>query len=191
VLLLAKPVLTSRRLPSYEACNPDGSAYILLCSPVIHTGGRMMKTLVAAGVVVALAVCAVGAQDDATKKDLKAMEGTWAVTVHEFGGEKVSEDQNKQFNGKLVVKDGKYTVFTGDMKIGAGTIKLDASKTPKHVDAVSDEGADKGKAMQGIYKIEGETMMVCFGQPGSDRPTEFKTKKDTTQMLLSYKRAKK
>jgi uncharacterized protein (TIGR03067 family) len=150
-----------------------------------------MKTLVAAGVVVALAVCAVGAQDDASKKDLKAMEGTWAVTVHEFGGEKLSEEQNKQFNGKLVVKDGKYTVYMGDTKIGAGTVKLDASKTPRHVDAISSEGDEKGKAMPGIYKFEGETMMVCFGQPGGDRPTEFKTKKDTQQILLSYKRVKK
>ena len=42
--------------------------------------------------------------------------------------------------------------------------------------------------MLGIYKFEGDEMTVCFGQPGVERPKEFKTKEG--QVLVGYKRAK-
>jgi uncharacterized protein (TIGR03067 family) len=148
-----------------------------------------MKRFVAI-VAVLLAVSATRGQDDVAKKDLKAMEGTWAVTVHEVSGMKISEEDNKKADAKLIVKDGKYTVFFGGMQIATGTIKLDTSKKPKQLDAIAEDGPTKGMAMPGIYQIEGETMKVCFAQPGKDRPTEFTTKEGSGQMLLSYKRAK-
>ena len=148
-----------------------------------------MKTFVA-GVALVLAVGVVGAQDEATKKDLKAMEGTWAVTALEIGGMKIPEDDNKKVNAKLVVKDGKYTVYFDEKPYTTGTIKLDAGKSPKHIDAIAADGPTKDKVMPGIYQIAGDTMKVCFGEPSKERPTAFSTKEKTAQMLLSYKRVK-
>ncbi len=143
-------------------------------------------------VVALLAVVATARpQDEASKKDLQAMEGTWTVVVHEADGKKLSAEEAKKADSKLIVKAGKYTVYFGDKEIAAGTIKLDAAKTPKQIDAIADEGPGKGMAMPGIYEIKGDAMRVCFAQPGKDRPREFRTQEGTGQLLLGYKRVKK
>src|SRR5438552_2766968 len=126
--------------------------------------------------VALLMVGVAGGQDEAAKKDLKFMEGTWVVTLEEMGGKKITDEEKKKFNPKLVVKDGKYAVYFGDTKAASGTIKLNAGKKPREIDAVGEEGPEKGKAMPGIYKIDGEGFSVLFTQPGQERPTEFKTK---------------
>jgi uncharacterized protein (TIGR03067 family) len=144
----------------------------------------------ALGVIVLLALAAVARpQDDAAKKDLKQMEGTWAVVLEEMDGKKATEE-NKKADVKLTVKDGKYTVHFGEKQVATGEIKLDAGKTPRQIDAVAADGEFKGKAMPGIYEVKGDTMRVCFAQPGQERPTEFRTKEGSGQMLLSYKRIK-
>src|SRR5437763_1152923 len=61
----------------------------------------------ALGVIVLLALAAARPQDDAAKKDLKQMEGTWAVVLEEISGEKAPEG-SKKVDVKLTVKDGKY-----------------------------------------------------------------------------------
>jgi uncharacterized protein (TIGR03067 family) len=142
------------------------------------------------GVVVLLALAAAARpQDAAAKKDLQRMEGAWKVTLEEIDGKPTSEE--KKVDVKLVVKDGKYTVFFGDKQAATGTIKLDAGKTPRQIDAIADDGPLKGKAMQGVYEVKGDTMRVCFTQPGKERPTEFRTKEGSGEMLFSYKRIKK
>jgi uncharacterized protein (TIGR03067 family) len=146
-----------------------------------------MKRVVAIAAVLVAVTVTVARQDDATKKDLMFMEGTWAATVQEVNGKAITDEENKQANAKLVVKDGMYTVYFGETSFGKGTIKLDATKKPKHVDAV----ASDGQSLTGIYQIDGDTMKVCFAPGGKDRPTEFKTKEGTGQLLISYKRSKK
>jgi uncharacterized protein (TIGR03067 family) len=150
-----------------------------------------MKRFACAAAVL-LAVVAVGhSQDEASKKDLHAMEGTWKVVVHEADGNKTTEEDIKKDEDKrLIVKAGKYSIYFGKERVGAGKIKLDATKTPKQVDVTHDEGPGKGMAMSGIYEIKGDTMRVCFAPPGKDRPKEFRTQAGSGQMLLGYKRIK-
>ncbi len=142
------------------------------------------------GVLVLLTVAAVARpQGEAAKKDLKAMEGTWTITAAEVGGKKLKkEDQKEEI--RLTVRDGKYTIHFGDKQVATGALKLDADKTPRQIDVTTDEGEFKGKTMTGIYEIKGDTMRVCFTGDGKDRPTEFRTKEGSTQMLFTYKRIK-
>jgi uncharacterized protein (TIGR03067 family) len=140
------------------------------------------------GVLVLLTVAAVARpQGEAAKKDLKDMEGTWTAAVTEFDGKKA--DDSKKPDVKLTVKGDKYTIHFSGKQVASGTIKLDAGKTPKQIDVVTDEGEFKGKTMTGIYEIKGDTMLVCFAQ-GKDRPTEFRTKEGSMQVLITYKRVK-
>jgi uncharacterized protein (TIGR03067 family) len=118
------------------------------------------------------------------------MEGTWAVVSHEADVQKQTAEQVKKVDIKLVVKGGKYSVYFGGMKYTTGALKLDATKNPRQIDAVAEDGEFKGKAMKGIYELKGDEMRVCFAQPGKQRPTEFRTEKGTGQMLLGYKRIK-
>jgi uncharacterized protein (TIGR03067 family) len=127
--------------------------------------------------------------DDA-KKDLQAMDGTWAVTVHEKDGVKTPDELNQKLKMRLVIKEGKYVVSSDDKEVTRGSIKLDAAKKPREIDA-TDEGTSKGTVLKGIYELSGDEMKVCFGAPGEERPKEFKTSDKSPSVLLGYKRVKK
>jgi uncharacterized protein (TIGR03067 family) len=129
-------------------------------------------------------------KEDEVKKELAKMEGTWTIVIHESNGKKQTDEEVKAVKMKLVVKGDKYTVFLDDKPLTQGTLKLDPSKKPKTIDAVADDGPFKGTAMPGIYELEGDDMKVNFGQPGAARPTEFKTKEGSNQVLIGYKRVK-
>ena len=122
------------------------------------------------------------AQDAAA--DLKEMAGTWKTVVHEAFGKPTPKDQIEKTSGKLIVEGDSYKVYFGKDFIDKGTIKLDASKTPRQIDIKT----QNDEIMKGIYKIEKDEMTVCVGQPGIDRPKEFKTTQG--QMLIGYKRIK-
>ena len=125
---------------------------------------------------------------DGEAQDLKRMQGAWAVTINEAEGKKSSDEENKNANVKLVVKEDKYTIYFGDKQYTQGKIKLDPTKKPKAIDAIAADGPFEGKPMPGIYEINGDTMRVCFAVPGKDRPREFSTAKGSGHSLLTYKR---
>jgi uncharacterized protein (TIGR03067 family) len=129
------------------------------------------------------------AQSDDSAKDLKLMQGTWTGNFIEAGG-KPLPDKEKAVKVKLVLKADKYTVFLDDTKYTEGHIKLDAGKKPRTIDALPADGPNKGMVQPGIYALEGDEMRVLFSRPGTERPSAFKTKEGTEQMLASYKRVK-
>ena len=123
--------------------------------------------------------------------DLKDMEGTWLVTIHEVSGKKLGDEQIKKSESTIIIKDGKYqNVFMGKT-ISEGTLKLDSTKKPKTMDALVAEGPGKGKSMLGVFELNGDSMTVCFAQVDKERPTGLKTDEGSGQVLLKYKREKK
>jgi uncharacterized protein (TIGR03067 family) len=131
------------------------------------------------------------AQEDAVKKDLKALTGTWAVVAAERDGNKFTEEQTK---GVLLTIDGtgKASVKRGDQVVFEGTFTLDPTKKPKTVDTTqTSDGENKGKVTPGIYEVEGDTLKFCSAVPGKDRPGEFSAKSGSGHFLREYKRVKK
>ena len=49
----------------------------------------------------------------------------------------------------------------------------------------------KGKTALGIYELEGDTLKLCYSQPGKDRPKEFTAAKGSGQAMSVWKRDKK
>ena len=84
---------------------------------------------------------------------------------------------------------GLYTVMVGKGK-DEGTAKLDSSKTPKTMEITGTDGPTKGKPLLAIYKIDGDSLTICYDLSGKAYPTEFKSKPDTKLFLVEYKRAK-
>lgn len=148
-----------------------------------------MRTLFAAlALVLGLAVHA-AANDKKNDADLTAMVGNWTVEKAELGG----ADVTAAFKAlKFEVREGgKYTVELGTKDEGGFTVNAD--KTPKEMDIKSTEGANKGKTILAIYKLDGDALTVCYNLDGDKaaRPEKFESKAKTKTFLVTYKRAKK
>src|SRR5438046_6759286 len=93
--------------------------------------------LIIASISVSLA--ADNPQDPASKKDLNGLQGTWKLVSAMKDGEALPEDKVK--NTSIVIKDDTF-VFPESAEYATskeGTIKLDATKKPKQMDATSTE----------------------------------------------------
>lgn len=128
-----------------------------------------------------------GGEDDAIKKDLKLMAGTWRVISYEKDGKKTPAEQLEKTRS-IYTADGKATVQRDGKTIIQATIKIDPTKKPKQSAASYTQGELKGKTVLAIYEIDGNTMRACYALPGQDRPTEFSSKPGSGHVLITYKR---
>ena len=159
-----------------------------------------MKTYAAIAVVLALVALTVGptalpaapAKDKEakdSKDDAKKFEGDWTFTAWETNGQALPKEILEIT--KWSVKGDKYKFQMGETE-EEGTIKLDPAKKPATIDLAITSGNDSGKDQVGIYKFDGESLVICLARPGvKDRPTEFKTTEEDGQILVTIKRNKK
>ncbi|HJZ55981.1 MAG TPA: TIGR03067 domain-containing protein [Gemmataceae bacterium] len=132
-------------------------------------------------------------EDDAAK-DLAKLQGKWKLVAEELNGKVTKCD------------DGHVIGFEKDIEIdydadggvaAKATIKLDTSKSPKEIDMtvtfIAIFPKEKGKTIQGIYRLEGDELTLAFPcAPFRQRPKEFTTKKELEPrfVVMTYKRVK-
>ncbi len=130
-----------------------------------------------------LFVTAAPAQDD-VKKELDRLKGKWTVVSVERDGKALAN-----FKDGVRTMDGeKYTLAPKTGAALMGTFKIDPGKKPKVMDMMPADGQYKGKTLLGIYELDGDTLKICFGEPGKDRPSEFTSTAGT--VLAIHKRQK-
>ena len=129
-------------------------------------------------------LAAAGARGDDNKGSTK-LEGSWVATSWRRGDGEVGKDK---VDTELTLTKDRYAFPTGINRISKqGTIKLDAGKGT--IDFTPEDGPAKGKTLLGIYKVEGDTLTLCFAAAGRERPKEFKTG-DRNTVLATYVRKK-
>ncbi len=67
------------------------------------------------------------------------------------------------------MNEGKYTLRPGGNK-DKGTLKIDPAAKPKRITITGTDGPTKGKTMQAIYEIDGDTFKVCYALDGEAAP---------------------
>jgi uncharacterized protein (TIGR03067 family) len=139
--------------------------------------------------VLAIAPLTAGVDDNSERakaKDLAALQGEWRVTWIERDGERTELDEDAVYT----IKGKKW--LKGDREITA--IEIDPGFTPKLLDLTRlvDDGK-KGVKMEGIYRIDGDTMEWCCytGEGTKQRPTEFKAPKGWDGTLYHMTRVQK
>lgn len=152
----------------------------------------MSRVLLVAGVVLALTAGDGRAGDppnvDAGAKELEKFQGTWMVVSAVTGGQPLPEKLVEAT--KVEIKDGTMTVLIGGKKGHRQKFTIDPAKNPKHID-MTRQFEDRKDTLPGIYMLDGDTLKLCADDNGRDRPTAFKTTKDTpSHSLLILKRAK-
>ncbi|HZV03956.1 MAG TPA: sigma-70 family RNA polymerase sigma factor [Gemmataceae bacterium] len=191
-VLTAARQAASGAIPATVAVLTKGVLRAMLLNKLKVAGVVLLAVtavVVGAGVCVRLALAdkpAVANKDKAPKDEEKIL-GTWALVSYEEGGQKAPEERIK--DGKVIfAADGKLTAKLGERE-QEFTYQLDPAKKPKEF-SITD---DKDRTALGIYKLDGDTLTVCFARPvpGADRPTEFASKEDTPIVLEVFKREKK
>lgn len=121
-------------------------------------------------------------------KELARFDGTWAIASRTMDGTAQAADQIK--GRTMVIKSGNLTLVFAGKELAGGTFKLvDAASTPAQIDWELKDTPAKGKTLKGIYKSEGDKIVLCFGGVGKDRPTAFECKKGSGAALMEIKKA--
>lgn len=83
-------------------------------------------------------------------------------------------------------------LFQGGEKVGEVRYEIDPAATPKKIDLhYSSPERRKGKTRRGIYRLERNTLTVCFNinADREARPTEFEAGPNSGRYLHVYERS--
>jgi len=134
---------------------------------------------------VGLLTAAADTPEQAKAKELAALQGDWRVDWVERDGERVELDADAVYT----IKGDKW--LKGDREISA--IAIDPGYTPKLLDLTRlVDDARKGVKMEGIYKIDGDTMVWCChtGEGTKERPEEFRAPRGWDGVVYHLTRVK-
>jgi RNA polymerase sigma factor (sigma-70 family) len=189
-VLTAAGTAASGVIPASVAALTKGVLRSMFLSKLKIVAAVVLAVTLATAVTVvcarqALADKPAAADKEKDQKDEEAILGAWTVESAEEGGQKAPEGAFKL--AKLTfAAEGKITVIQPDGTETKGTYKLDPTKKPKEFSYTN----HNNQTVPGIYKLEGDTLTVCFSR-GGDAPTEFVSKEGTTIVLQVHKREKK
>lgn len=144
------------------------------------------------GVTAAMMVLAGAAGDEPKAGEegaARQLQGVWrleSVTVNGKKQEGIDLDRFRRMT--LTIDKNKAFQAADDTPIATYEMTFDASEDPRTFDAKSVEGFGQGEVYKGIWKVEGDTLLWCFGQ--KDRPKKFESKDDTDVTLIVHKRQK-
>jgi uncharacterized protein (TIGR03067 family) len=119
----------------------------------------------------------------------KKLQGTWSATQAERDG-KGAEDV---VGHALSFAGTRFQIRSKDDKLlYEGTFRVEPSTKPATIDFEHTEGPLKGKAWQGIYVLDGDTLTICDNAPNLDkgRPTAFEARTGSGYILITFKRAR-
>jgi uncharacterized protein (TIGR03067 family) len=104
-------------------------------------------------------------KDDATKEEMKRLEGTWTVTSAKYGDFALPEITI----GAITIKGEKWIWQFKDGKEKTSTFKIDPNQKPKTIDLAGGLIEEK-EAVPGIYVIDGDDLRVCFSGEDAKKP---------------------
>jgi uncharacterized protein (TIGR03067 family) len=137
--------------------------------------------------ILASAIISIADDSDLAKKDLQKMQGEWAcLEMIRDGNPLTTDDAQSYFRS---VTGDTYSIAKYRKVLGKGTIKIDAGKMPREIDAQpSVAGA---KLQKGIYAWDGDKLKIIFGPAGGERPKDFKAPQGSGRSYTVWEREKR
>ena len=138
---------------------------------------------------IALVLMASPVTDETLKKEYGRFEGVWSFSQVVVNGVKQQASLPFPANKMIALKDGRYVVVQGS-RITYGTVKLDPSSSPKHIEVTITQGAAKGNTTSAIYDLSASTYKFCGSLRGKDRPSALASAPGSATLLHVMKREK-
>ena len=113
---------------------------------------------------------------------LAPLQGRWLVT----GGEHNGEPMDSLNGGVMTVDGAAFEIRTVSGNLLRGTLRLDASERPPHMDLLHADGT----RWEAIYEVDREALRLNYvDAEGTDpRPTSFVTSAATEESLIILRR---
>jgi len=127
---------------------------------------------------------------EAIKYDLKQLEGTWRLALHEQDGFEVLDENATQKITVVISADGSWRLCDEEKEVNHLTSTIDPKKRPKTIDFTQTVGLKKGDQPLGIYEVSEESLRVCVAPSGNERPSRFSTKLGSPNVILTFERVK-
>jgi uncharacterized protein (TIGR03067 family) len=150
------------------------------------------RLLVAAAVALALTAFAPAPLPRPDKKDKaskETLQGTWTLVKIERGGNQGELSVKGGLRRKVRIAGDKWsflTVRNGRESATTYTVVVDPKKDPKWIDLTRAGGRPM---VQGVYRLEGDTLKMLYGRPGGNRPASF-ARPEAGLFLMTLKREK-
>jgi uncharacterized protein (TIGR03067 family) len=111
--------------------------------------------------------------------DLAALQGSWEQVDFEENGVTNPPDEYGAPGAITTFNQNHFAVRTADgALLLEGTFELDDDA--KTIDWMDTIGADAGKTLPAIYKLDGDRFVFIAAEAGAPKPTEFRTRAGQT-----------
>lgn len=127
-----------------------------------------------------------GSELSDSERDVAALEGDWEQMALEADGISDPPDIHTAPGVVTTFLGDQFTVRAADGSVLlAGSFTLDASVTPKAITWIDSMGADKGRPLPAIYKLDGDHFVFIAADEGAPRPTVFRTRPGQTMRTFA------
>src|SRR4029450_11374414 len=145
-------------------------------------------TLTGVGILALVSIISAGERP----KELDELQGTWKVSELVIAGKPVICGDGYPLSFVIQGNQLSYMglVVNGQPLRVDMTIALGSESALNTIDGTLLAGNSAGKTCPGIYKLEGESLIVCLpDNPTHDRPTDFKVEGDPGLLLFKLQRS--
>jgi uncharacterized protein (TIGR03067 family) len=118
--------------------------------------------------------------------DLEKFQGEWVMVGLDIQESFIPAE--KLTGTTLVVKKNTYTTVV-KKKAYPVTFTLDPKPEPRHIDMMIPDGSGAPQLSKGIYKFDGDKLVICRGQAaGGDRPRSFASSLTNDVFVVTWER---